>query len=416
MHLRVARTRGPARRWTNLAGLVGVVAMGVAAAACGSGSGQGQPQGLQGSQTGAGASAQYRAEAREAASVLRPEPGSFLDGKTKVSVIGSTTPSNGNENPYAIWPVTETIGSVTAGDVLVDNFNNSSNDQGTGTTIVDVHPDGALTVFASLPATVPGCPGGVGLTTAMVQLHTGWVIVGSLPSTNGKVATAGAGCLLVLSPTGQLSGTISGPYIDGPWDAAVQDSNTSATLFVANTLVGVDTSSTAPTNQGTVVRLTLSESATSPPAVVSETEVASGFPEQPSSSAFIRGPTGLALASSGTLFVADNVGNRIMAIPQALTRTSSADTGTLVSQGGQLANPLGMTLGPNGDLLVANATDGKIVELTQAGRQVGEVYVDDNVGQSPPGNGDLFDVAVNQAGNGVLFVNDGTNTLELLHA
>jgi hypothetical protein len=103
-------------------------------------------------------------------------------------------------NPYAIWPVTQTVDSVTAGDVLVDNFNNKSNNQGTGTTIVNMHPNGKVGVFASLPATVPGCPGGVGLTTVMVQLHSGWIIVGSLPGTDGKIDTVGAGCL----PAGTL--------------------------------------------------------------------------------------------------------------------------------------------------------------------------------------------------------------------
>lgn len=47
--------------------------------------------------------------------------------------------------------------------------------------------------------------------------------------------------------------------------------------------------------------------------------------------------------------------------------------------------------------------------------EVARVSADDDIGQEPPGNGDLFDVAVDQAGSGILFVNDGTNTLELLH-
>jgi hypothetical protein len=398
-----------------LTGLALLVA-GVAVAACSSGSGTSAPQGLNGKQTG-GASAQYSSEDKEAASVLTPEPGSFLADKKTVTLIGSTTPANGDINPYAIWPVTKTVGTVTAGDVLVDNFNNSSNNQGTGTTIVDVHPNGQLSVFASLPATPAGCPGGVGLTTAMVQLQTGWVIVGSLPSTNGQYATAGAGCLLVLSPTGQLASTISGSYINGPWDETVQDNGTSATLFVSNTLNGLSHTSSTSTevDQGDVVRLTLSESATAPPAVTAETQVASGLPEKPDASSFIKGPTGLALASDGTLYVANNLANQINSIPDALTRTSSAGEGTTLTQNGQLANPLGMVLAPNGNLLVANAVNGKIVEVTPAGRQVGEYYADDDIGQDPPGNGDLFDVAINQAGNGVLFVNDGTNTLELLH-
>ena len=396
--------------------LSAVAAFGLTAAACSSGSStSAAPAGLSGTQAGAPADPQYTAEQKAAELVLQPAPGSFLAGKTDESVMGSTTPPNGDINPYAIWPVTRTVGSVTSGDVLVDDFNNSSNNQGTGTTIVDMHAGGGQTVFASLPSTVPGCPGGVGLTTAMVQLKTGWVIVGSLPSTDGKLDTAGAGCLLVLSPTGKLAGTIAGSYLDGPWDATVQDNGDTATLFVSNTLVGVNANTASTVDQGDVVRLSLSQTATTPPKVTAETQVASGLPEAPDAAAFVKGPTGLALGSSGTLYVADNLGNRIATVPDALTRTTSAGSGSTLSEGGQLADPLGLTLAPDGDLLAANAVNGKVVEITPAGKQVGEYYADDDIGQDPPGNGDLFDVVVDQAGTGVLFVNDATNTLELLH-
>jgi hypothetical protein len=386
--------------------------------ACGSG-GQAVPAGLSGTEAGVPANSRYAAEDAAAATVLRPLPGSFLRGKTTVTPLGSTTPVNGDINPYAIWPVTETVGAVTKGDVLVDNFNNSSNNQGTGTTIVDMHPGGhpggQLSVFARLPRSVAGCPNGVGLTTAMVQLKTGWVIVGSLPSANGLISTAGAGCLLVLSPEGKLAGTIAGRSIDGPWDATVADNGTTAELFVSNTLIGINGRSQAQVNQGDVVRLTLAESKTAPPRVTAETTVATGYPERPDASAFVKGPTGLALGSSGTLYVANNLGNAIDSVPDALTRETPDGTGATLTSGGQLANPLGLALAPSGNLLAANATNGKVVEITQRGKQVGEYYADDDIGQEPPGNGDLFDVAVNQAGNGILFVNDGTNTLELLH-
>jgi len=400
---------------TSLLALAGVV---LAACGSGGGTGSGTPAGLQGQQVGAAANSQYAAEDKSAATQLKPTPGAFLTGKTTVTYLGSTTPVNGDINPYAIWPVNYTVGSVRAGDILVDNFNNASNNQGTGTTVVDLHPDGKLSVFASLPQTVPGCPGGVGLTTAMVQLKTGWVIVGSLPSRNGKIGTVGAGCLLVLSPTGKLAGTITGSYLDGPWDETVKDNGSTATLFVTNTLLGIKPTSpdTTEVDQGDVVRLSLAQTATSAPHVTAVTKIASGFPERPDAAAFVKGPTGLALSKSGTLYVADNLGNRITAIPDALTRSGSAGTGTTLSQGGQLANPLGLVLAPGGDLLAANATNGKIVEVTPVGKQAGEYYADNDIGQDPPGNGDLFDVAIDQAGTGVLFVNDGTNILQLLHS
>lgn len=407
----VLTVHGQVARWLALP----VLAMGVLGLA-GCGSSSTYPASIGSSQADAYVARQFSQADRDAATTLAPEAGSFLAGKTQVSELASTTPDNGDVNPYAIWVVKRTVGTVSAGDVLVDNFNNKSNNQGTGTTIVDVHPSGTVSVFAQLPQTVPGCPGGVGMTTAMVQLDTGWVIVGSTPSTDGKIATAGQGCLLVLSPQGKLTSTITAPYLDGPWDATLDDHGTSATLFVSNTLPGVVAAGTNQVNQGDVVRLTLSESASAPPAVLAETEVASGLPERGDAAAFVKGPTGLALAPSGTLYVADNVGNRIAAIPDAETRGDSAGMGTTLSTGGQLANPLGLALAPNGDLLAANATNGKIVEITPDGKQVGEYYAIQDVGQDPPGNGDLFDIAISADGNGVLLVKDDLNTIAVLHS
>jgi hypothetical protein len=380
------------------------------AAGCGSGSsGQAQPAGLDGHQAGS----QGSAADRLAASILPPAAGTYLAGRTRVALLGSTTPPDGDVNPYAIWPVTRTVGSVRAGDILVDNFNNPSTDQGTGTTIVDVRPGAHVHVFAQLPAKVAGCPGGVGLTTAMVQLRTGWVIVGSLPSANGRIGTAAAGCLLVLSPTGHLAKVIAAPYIDGPWDAVVVDRGSSASLFVDNTLPGI-TATSGMVRRGTVVRLSLSESASAPPSVTAETQVAGGLAAQPSAAAFVQGPTGLAVDEAGTLYIADNPANDVTAVAHAVTAGRSDAPGRTVSRGGQLANPLGLTVAPDGDLLVANGTNGKIVEISPTGHQVGEIYANHDVGQDPPGNGDLFDLAIDRTGGGILFVEDDTNTLALL--
>ena len=385
-----------------------------AAAACGS-SGSADsavPQGLSGTEAGA---ARVSAADAAAATTLTPAAGSYLAGKGAVTVLGSTTSANGDENPYAIWPVTETVGSVRTGDVLVGNFNNSSNNQGTGTTIADLHANGTQSVFAQLPRRESGCTGGVGLTTALVQLKTGWVIVGSLPSTNGKISTAAAGCLLVLSPAGKVAEAITEPYLDGPWDATVRDNGNIATLFVSNTLIGITKTTTGTVDEGDVVRLSLSQTSTSAPKITAESVVAQGFPESPDAAAFVKGPTGLALDAEGTLYVADNLDDRIDAVPDALTRSSADATGSVLTSNGQLAGPLGLVLAPDGDLLAANATNGKIVEITPAGKQVGEYYADDSIGQDPPGDGDLFDVAIAQNGKGVLFVNDGTNILQELH-
>jgi hypothetical protein len=151
--------------------------------------------------------------------------GSILDKLKNISTLTTTVPSNGDVNPYGLVRVPNSIGNLHEGHYLISNFNNSSNLQGTGTTIVDVSPGGALTLFAQInPATLPGpCPGGVGLTTALAVLRTGWVIVGSLPTTDGTSATAQAGCLIVLNSYGVPVETFYGSLINGPWDMTAAD-------------------------------------------------------------------------------------------------------------------------------------------------------------------------------------------------
>jgi hypothetical protein len=137
-----------------------------------------------------------------------------------ISTVASTIPSNGDLNPYGVAVVPATSGALVKGNILVSNFNDSQNLQGTGTTIVQISPSGSVSLFAQIDANnLPGpCPGGVGLTTALSVLKTGWVIVGSLPTTDGTSATAQAGCLLVLSNSGQVVETFYGSLINGPWE------------------------------------------------------------------------------------------------------------------------------------------------------------------------------------------------------
>src|SRR3984957_12510332 len=130
----------------------------------------------------------------------------------------STVTDNGDLNPYAVVIAPVSAGKIQKDDVLVDNFNNLSNLQGTGTTIVDFNPTTRKTfTFAKLPQNFAQCPGGVGLTTAMTMLKSGWIIVGSTPSTDGTTATKGAGCLIVFDSNGQLATVWTGPNISGPW-------------------------------------------------------------------------------------------------------------------------------------------------------------------------------------------------------
>ena len=108
------------------------------------------------------------------------DDGSILKKLKNISTISSTVPSNGDVNPYGLVRVANSVGLLREGHYLISNFNaNTSlqpNLQGTGTTIVEVSPDGKMTLFSQINAMdLPGpCPGGVGLTTALAVLRTGW--------------------------------------------------------------------------------------------------------------------------------------------------------------------------------------------------------------------------------------------------
>jgi hypothetical protein len=342
--------------------------------------------------------------------------GSFIGKFHTISTIVSTVPKNGDVNPYGVAVVPRSIGKLTKGNILVSNFNNSANLQGTGTTIVQISPDGKRRLFAQINAsTLPGaCPGGVGLTTALVVLRRGWVIVGSLPTADGTSATVGAGCLIVLNSTGTVAETFAGSLINGPWDMTAFDEGDQAALLVTNVLNGTVAANGKVVNRGTVLRLDLDvpTQGQGKPTRESTTVIGSGFSERTDPSALVIGPTGVGLSGS-TLYVADSLNNRIAAIPNALERHSTAGTGKDVTSNGAINDPLGLTIAPNGDILTANGNDGNLVETTPGGTQVAKKLVDSS--GSPPGAGCLFGLAVVPGGTGVYFVDDCTNTLNLLN-
>jgi hypothetical protein len=341
-------------------------------------------------------------------------PSSFLKQFHKLTTIASTVPANGDLNPYGVWIVRDSIGRLQRGNVLVSNFNNKKNLQGTGRTIVQITPSGHRTVFANInPGKLPGpCPGGVGLTTALVVLPGGWVVVGSTPSENGQVATSGSGCLIVLNNRGQVKETINGQGINGPWDATVVANSQYAQLFVTNVLAGTKAAAGKVVHRGSVLRITLKLSSWAPPVRVATTKIGSGFPQRSDPNAFVLGPTGVGINSRGVLYVADTLRSRINMIPNAMFRTTTARQGQLLTKGGRLNTPLGLALAPNGNVLTVNGGDGRIVETTPSGVQIFSRFLDRS--GSPPGAGALFGLAVNGR-HGVYFVDDAQNTLRLLH-
>ena len=321
------------------------------------------------------------------------DSGSFLASLKNVA-NPSTVPANGDQNPYGVAFVSHGGGLLKAGGILVSNFNNSMNLQGTGITIVqiDKHDNQSL-VFQGKR--------GLGLTTALGVLPQDLVIVGNLPTTNGMSGTVMQGSLLIVSPKGVLIDTLTNStLLDGPWDLTVQANGNSALVFVSNVL------------SGTVTRLNISVKR-GIPTVTSMTQIASGYMHRTDPTALVIGPTGLVFDSSkGLLYVASTGYNEIFSIANAAT-TMDNGMGTVVySDPAHLHGPRALAMAPNGDLLTSNGDavnpdprhNSEIVEFTPSGSFVDELQVDSAVGAA-------FGIAVS---NGELAaVDDNTNTLRI---
>jgi hypothetical protein len=338
-------------------------------------------------------------------------PPAFIGPLHTTSVVASTVPANGDQNPYGVAVIPVSTGALVQGNVLVSNFNDKANVQGTGTTIVQVTPSGHVSVFAKIDRNLPSCPGGVGLTTALTVLRSGWVIVGSVPTQKGAIS--GSGCLIVLDRFGHVRETFTGGGINGPWDMATLDLGNQAVLFVTNVLNGTVAANGKTVFGGTVIRLVIKIPAFGLPYIWYDTTIGSGFPETLNATALVIGPTGAGLGANDVLYVADTLDNRIAGIPDALLRGFSDGTGYTVSQGHFLSGELGLVIAPNGDILTVNGGNGYLVEVTPSGVQLTERLLDKT--GSPPGVGALFGLAVKPGQDAVYYVDDDTNTLDLLH-
>jgi hypothetical protein len=255
----------------------------------------------------------------------------------------------------------------------------------------------------------------------MTMLQTGWIIVGSTPSTDGTTRTKGDGCLIVLDPNGTVVATWAGPNIEDPWgNMALADHGTTASLFISMAGYGVpgpsvkDPATGAPVvvRKATVLRIDLTIPSGKPPAIARQTVIADGLPQKADLDNFLFGPTGVALGADGTLYVSNAVENSIIKIPDALTRSTSGGTGTVVTHDGLIVDPLALIMLPNGHLLSTNGLNGQVVEVDAvSGKQLYAQWLDVDQAQTPPGNGDLFGLAITPDGTGLYYVEDDTNFL-----
>ena len=315
----------------------------------------------------------------------------------------STVPPNGDVNPYGVAFVPKNFapgGVLNPGDVLVSNFNNAQNLQGTGTTIVRITPNGQSSVFFQGNR-------GLGLTAALGIVRGGFVFAGNTPTADGTSATVTAGSVLVLNSKGQLVGTLTDPkLVDGPWGMAVRDLGTSAQIFFSNVL------------NGTITRLDVQVFGGAWIQVRDAITIASGYAHRTDPAALVLGPSGLVYnPANDTLYVASSAENAVFAIAQPGDLSADGGRGQMIYQDNtHLHGPIDLVIAPSGHLIVANS-DGsnadpnqpsELVEFTPNGQFVSQYSVD-------PNNGGAFGVGVMNLGDALRFaaVDDNANALKI---
>lgn len=329
------------------------------------------------------------------------QPGSII-GNLGSAMVVSTVPSNGDVNPYGVAFVPRgfpTGGLLEPGDILVSNFNNSMNLQGTGTTIVDIRGNAPSLFFQGQAP--------LGLSTGLAVLKAGLVIVANFPTKDGTSATAQAGSLMGLDYNGNVVWTYSNStLVNGPWDFTVNDQGEFAQIFISNVL------------SGTISRLDLDVTPTHV-TVANSLQISSGYGHRGDPAALEVGPTGLAYdARRDVLYVSGSFENAVFAVPNAGHITADGGMGYRIYQDDKhLHGALAMVLAPNGHLIVTNSDvinsdpnqPSEMVEFTVDGQFVAERPVDS-------AQGGAFGLGIMRGEHGVVTfaaVDDNTSSLEV---
>jgi hypothetical protein len=326
----------------------------------------------------------------------RGATGGVIDDLKHIVTIGSTVdPLNGDVNPYGLTIAPSTSGNITAGDLLVCNFNDSFNIQGLGTTIEVLHPkagskpqrliaDGRLTGCAALAVGPDSAP---------------WVAaydanLNPIVSTSGSFLT-GIGQFPWTQPWGQAYSGTKGPRGQG----AFYESNA---------------------NDGSIVRINLASKGFTFDTIVTGFSVNHGIPGN------ILAPAGLTYDSvNDVLYIVDSNANRLVALkapgkipPGGVIVTGSKFGGSaggsarVVFAGAPLAAPISSALLYNGDVVVGNTANNLLLEISPASNSiVGQKNLDSHA------PGALFGIAAtgtSAASTLIYFNDDNQNAVDVL--
>ncbi len=329
---------------------------------------------------------------QSAARALPDKEFSILKMLTKEVVIGSTVdPKYGQLNPYGLTVAPSTTGDFTKGDLVVCNFNDKANVQGTGFTIVALHPKPhSKPSLVSHNKTLLGCDA---------------LALGSADDIWAAAWTANDNP--VISATGKLEVNITGKDFDHPFGQIfAQPTSGSPAFYESNAGVG------------TVVRINLGSKFT-------YDVIAKGFAVNHGKPGSILAPSGLAYdASIDTLYIVDGTNNTVVAFDKVSTipnggiivekgglkfKGPSAGQARVLWSGSPLNGPISSALLANGNLVVGNTSNPSgrniMVELSRSGK----VLAMRNVDKGAPGA--IFGMVATgrSAADTKLYFNDDNN-------
>jgi hypothetical protein len=351
---------------------------------------------------------------------VNPSILSTLSTTGNITTIGPTLdPLNGDQNPYGLTIAPKTAGLITAGDLVVCNFNNGNtgstpNTQGQGTSIIGLHPAaGSKPYRIAQSAHLQGCD-------ALTMLPDDSISAAAWSSAQNPLVSA----------TGVIGTPFSADLFTNPWGEAYVGATAMqpAAIYLSNA-----PGATTNTAGGAIDRISLDADAQT-----SFTEIATGFCSS-GAPGMIFGPSGLTYDSANdTLYVVDTSSASVIALaavsniakdgvivngqctgsttptPAPTFSGPSASSAKVIAHGAPFNTPLSAALLADGDLVVGNADIGISTpsSTTNLLIEVSPVVPGGFVGQplqldsGTPGA--LFGIAasVDAKGNQIVYFND----------
>lgn len=312
--------------------------------------------------------------------------------------IGSTSPTTpADVNPYGLDVEKATNGKIDAGDLVVCDFNNPGNVQGTGTEIVSLHPVvGSTPTLIAKSNTLMGC-------NALATAPNGNIWLAAFKANDNPIFT-GAGALV----TTLANGPWHHPF--GQTFAPPKDANHHPAFYVSNA------------GDGSLVRVNI----ILPGPTFTFDIIATGFPVNGGKPGSILSPSGLNYeAATDTLIVVDGTNNALYAINDVsdvpangiavdpsgvnFSGPSNADAHVIFT-GAPLNGPISSALLSGGNIAVGNTLDpdGKnlIVEISPAGSVLKVINVDTGAA------GAIFGMVFNTNDSKLYFNDDNDNTVK----